>query len=390
MIPGLILALACSWQAPSEEAPSLGPAQDPGASSAASTEESGSRLIDPEDGWFDVSRFLEQPRGFLPVAVPITEPALGYGLAGGALFLSPREDAGAEGWARPNMTMLGGLWTEDGSDGLFAANSSIWAGGRVHTLVAGGEFGLDLELHGIGEDGTLEDDPLRYQLDLVGAFGESRWRLGRSDFWLGARFAFARAEVSFEGPPSGFAEDDGVTIAGPGFSLRYDSLNNVFTPTSGAFSETSVSLFDSLFGGSRDFQLAGQDCIAYWPLGERVFLGARAGLRVSYGETPFYARPYIDLRGVPTLRYQGDDAASGELELRWQFHERISLVTFGGAGLAWTNAEHFDREQSALTEGLGLRYELARKFGLHAGLDFARGPEENAIYVQFGSAWMRP
>ena len=42
-------------------------------------DESGSRFIDPEDGWFDVSRFLEHPAGFLPVIVPITEPALGYG-----------------------------------------------------------------------------------------------------------------------------------------------------------------------------------------------------------------------------------------------------------------------------------------------------------------------
>jgi hypothetical protein len=39
---------------------------------------------------------------------------------------------------------------------------------------------------------------------------------------------------------------------------------------------------------------------------------------------------------------------------------------------------------------VGFRYLLARKFGLHAGLDVARGPEEGAIYVQFGNAWMRP
>jgi len=96
------------------------------------------------------------------------------------------------------------------------------------------------------------------------------------------------------------------------------------------------------------------------------------------------------LRGVPALRYQGEHAASAELELRWQFHPRWSAVGFGGGGLAWTNLESFDREQDAFAEGVGFRYLVARKFGLHMGLDVARGPEEGAIYVQFGNAWMRP
>lgn len=32
----------------------------------------------------------------------------------------------------------------------------------------------------------------------------------------------------------------------------------------------------------------------------------------------------------------------------------------------------------------------AREFGLHVGLDVARGPEENVIYVVLGNAWLRP
>ena len=32
---------------------------------------------DPEDGYFDVSNFLSTRVGFLPIAMPITEPAVG-------------------------------------------------------------------------------------------------------------------------------------------------------------------------------------------------------------------------------------------------------------------------------------------------------------------------
>ena len=37
--------------------------------------------------------------------------------------------------------------------------------------------------------------------------------------------------------------------------------------------------------------------------------------------------------------------------------------------------------------GVGFRYLLARRLGLAAGFDLARGPEETTIYLTFGNAW---
>jgi hypothetical protein len=42
-----------------------------------------------------------------------------------------------------------------------------------------------------------------------------------------------------------------------------------------------------------------------------------------------------------------------------------------------------------VTGGTGFRYEIARAYGLYAGLDFAAGPENTAVYLQIGSAWAR-
>jgi len=39
---------------------------------------------------------------------------------------------------------------------------------------------------------------------------------------------------------------------------------------------------------------------------------------------------------------------------------------------------------------VGLRYELAGKFGLHAGMDVGFSSETTAIYFQVGNAWFRP
>lgn len=352
------------------------------------------RWIDPEDGWFDLSRFLEHPAGFLPLVVPITEPALGYGAVVAAAFLDPREEAGSEGWARPDVSVIGGLATEDGSDGLFAANSSLWSDGDLQTLVGVGRLGLELGLYGIGDDPALAGGSLEYALDVDGAVAEVRARVGDTPVWGGLRFAYARAVADFEGAPDPIEgvgdEDDDVRLAGPALTLRYDSLDNLFTPTRGTLSDTSVSVFDDAFGGSQDFQLFQQVLIHHQPLSDELFLGARGLFSSSFGDTPFYARPFVQLRGVPALRYQGEQAASVEVELRWQLHRRVGLVGFGGVGWAWTDLEELEREQSAAAGGVGVRYLVARRFGLHAGIDVAHGPEDGAIYVQFGNAWLRP
>lgn len=39
-----------------------------------------------------------------------------------------------------------------------------------------------------------------------------------------------------------------------------------------------------------------------------------------------------------------------------------------------------------VTGGVG-RYEIARRFGMQAGVDVAWGPEAAAFYITVGSAW---
>ena len=43
-----------------------------------------------------------------------------------------------------------------------------------------------------------------------------------------------------------------------------------------------------------------------------------------------------------------------------------------------------------ITGGFGFRYEIARRYGIHMGLDIAFAPDNAAVYVQIGSAWARP
>src|SRR5262249_8808625 len=102
------------------------------------------RFFDPDDGQLDLSYFLENPRGFLPIPIVITQPAVGYGGGIAGMFLRPRREAGQEGWARPNISAAGAFGTQNGTWGAFGGDASRWLDGRLRTLVGAGTGQVNL------------------------------------------------------------------------------------------------------------------------------------------------------------------------------------------------------------------------------------------------------
>src|SRR5258705_7131234 len=74
-------------------------------------------IHDSQDGAFDISDFLSSRTGFLPLVMPITEPAVGYGVAGALAFFheKPRVLQTPDGprVVPPNLTAVGGMATEN-------------------------------------------------------------------------------------------------------------------------------------------------------------------------------------------------------------------------------------------------------------------------------------
>lgn len=357
---------------------------------------------DPSDGWLDLSQLLAKPGRFVPMVIPITEPAVGYGVAGGPIFLRPRKSAGAEGWARPNITVAGGMYTSNQSWALMAADSSSWKDDRIETVFGGGHASMNLKYFGEGGGANDSGNSLEYNLRMSGLLAKGRVRIGASRWYAGLRYLFSTVDASLVLPDTAASpvndlpeppKELGTTtrLAGPALSLRYDSRNSVLTPTKGFFSESTWSYSDRSFGASINFQKFEEVAIAYIPVGDRWTFGIRGDADFSFDDPVFYARPYVTLRGVPALRYQRQHVAQTEIEARWQFWKRFSAVFFGGGAVAWNAGEGLHRRSVTVgAGGIGFRYELARKFGLHYGVDYARGPEDSAIYFQFGSAWSRP
>jgi hypothetical protein len=386
MFAASLILLAAALARAQDVAPAPAPA--PGA-----PEEQPALFRSAEDGWFDVGGFLDTKFGFLPIAVPITEPAVGYGLAGGVAFLSRPLGEARSGYGRPNITMVGGLATENGTDGLMAGDLRYWKDDRVQTLVAVGDMSINLDFFGVGEGAGLDGHHLKYELEPTGGFAQAKLRLGDSHAWAGVSYGLAATEVDFEKPagtPGLPPARSDSTEAGLTPSLSFDSRDNMFTPLRGTYLEGSYGLFGQALGGDNEFQRARLIALHYLELEADLSLGLRGETAATFGDAPFYLYPYISLRGVPAMRYQGEQTALVESELRWQFWNRWSAVGFVGTGSAWNDLQQLDDKQSVLTGGTGFRYEIARDYGLHLGLDVAYGPDGVAIYVQVGSAWARP
>ncbi|HYQ42853.1 MAG TPA: BamA/TamA family outer membrane protein [Polyangiaceae bacterium] len=375
---------------PSVDAPS---ASDAAPSPADTTHPSKAKAAANADGWPDLSAFLDEKYGFLPVAMPITEPAVGYGAVGGLAFLSKSLGDASKGLGRPNITFVGGMGTANGSWGAFGMDSRYWLDDHLQTLAAGIYASVNLDFHGVGADSKLENNPLRYNLEPKGGMVSAKYRFGETRYWAGLGYAFASTRVSFDAPDTtpNLPSYDRVSNTGMLMpTVNLDTRDNVFTPVRGVYLEISANVAGKWLGGDNNFVRPSFTAIQYLPLPHDFYFGLNLQGSAAFGDAPFYMNPYVSLRGVPVMRYQGQEVLALEGELRWQFWKRFSILGFAGAGNAWNDFEKLDNSQGVVSGGGGFRYELARKYGIHMGADLAFSRDTTAFYIQVGSAWMRP
>jgi hypothetical protein len=289
---------------------------------------------------------------------------------------------------------IGGLGTDNGTRGTFAAHLGNWFDGRLRTLLALADADANLEFFGPGSGQLIGQKGIEYNIDAqVGAVGGS-FRLGSSAMWAGLSYMAASTDLQpniGRPAPPGFPDAElSLDLASLTPSLTFDTRDNFFTPSSGSYLDLSASLYREAVGSDRDFEKLTVTGIHYLPLSADLFLGVRGSLAASSDGTPFYLRPSVSLRGVQALRYQGDEVADIEAELRWQLHPRFSLIGFGGKGVTRIDFRGRESTEQVYAGGAGFRYLLARKHGLHMGLDVAVGPDDPIFYVVFGNAWLRP
>jgi hypothetical protein len=371
-----------------EPAGSAAPAQD----TKPSQDEEPISFVDPEDGAFDISQFLAHRIGFMPVPIVITEPAVGYGGGLALMFLHDnlgRRDANGKPKGPPDITVIAGAYTESDTWFAGAGHFGSWYEDHVrYTGVVGAAHG-NLDFFGAGGDvaGSLGERSLPFKIDGIGLRQELVARLADTKMFMGLRYEYADTSSSFD---SGVPVLDNKSLdtqqAALALVAQFDTRDNIFNPDSGVNARLVLSRYDEIFGGDTNYNRIDLDAPFWVPMGEKVVGGLHTTASFSDDAAPFYALPYITLRGVPALRYQGTAVISMEAEVRWNFFGRWSLVGFGGLGQAVNSTSDFGGDTETITAGGGgFRYLISRVFGIHVGIDVAQGPEDTAVYIQVGS-----
>jgi hypothetical protein len=355
-----------------------------------------SLFTDPEDGKLDASEWLLERKGFLPVPILITEPAVGYGIGAALLFfresigesvtkakesgrLTPPDIYGMALAATENGTKVAGAF------GMvtFAEQLWRWRGAVAHPDV-------NLDFYGTNGTDSTRDLKLGYNVEGWISTQQLMRRLGESDNFIGARWIYLDLDTRFDASrpepvlaPGGRA----VKSSGLGLSFEHDSRDNFFTPSSGWKGYLESMFYSPDLGSDNKYQTYRAYAFSYFPLAKEFVLGVRADGRAARGDVPFYQLPFIELRGIPVARYQDENAGVAEAELRWNVTPRWALIGFLGVGRAWGSSTNFSEADTATARGLGFRYLIARRLGIYMGADVAKGPEETALYIQAGSAW---
>ena len=367
------------------------------------------KLIDPADGQFDTSGWLIDNSGFLPVPIIITEPAVGSGLGLAGVFFHRSEEE-AEKRKRvlgggqsnsgtpllpPSVSVVFGAATENGTWLAGVAHLGVWEQDHIRYTGALARASVNLGFYGSSSDNQLsESESLDFTGDGWYLLQEARFRVHDSNWFVGGRFEYTSIDISFDNghDPQGVDEDNlnQTQTIGLGPLVSYDSRDNMFSPNRGISAELEAMFYSGSFIGDFSYQKYKLAGLFYRDIHPRVVLGLRLDGRFAHGDTPFYALPYIDLRGIPALRYQGDNVLVTELEARWNFRNRWSLVGFTGLGEArdsFSDLPGSGDNGSKHTVGGGLRYLIARRLGLQAGFDVAKGPEDYVFHLTIGSAW---
>jgi hypothetical protein len=288
------------------------------------------------------------------------------------------------------MTAALGLYTANNSwlVGAFRAGTFVKPGITYRAAVAYGDLNLGFYQklpNGNEKQFLFNFKIVPFYLQGLKQFRNHKWSAGLQYLFLNTKVSLPNDSL----PSFVLGKEKNSVVSQLGGVIQYDSRDNIFTPDKGLRVQANFFWSNNAIGSDYNSWRINYSAIGYTPIMPKLIGGLRFEGQQSLGNPPFYLLPYIVLRGVPAARYQGNATLLSEGETRWDLYKRWSLVFFGGTAVAFDKWSNVFENPLVYSYGSGFRYLIARKFKLRMGMDVARGPEQWAYYVVFGSSWFR-
>lgn len=352
-------------------------------------------LRDSIDNAIDLSDYIIYAHGFIVVPTIITEPALGgIGAAVVPVFLKKHapviDENGKKRMINPDITGGIGMYTGNKSWMVGGFRSGSFIKSRMTYRIMAGYGDMNLSFYENLPSGDDKEFKLNFQSTVF--YGQVLKQFKNPKWSAGPQYLFLNSKINLpnESLPDFIKDKDIKSLVSQlGGAIQFDSRDNIFTPDKGVRIQSDFFWSDNMIGSDYDAWRINFSTIGYVPLSKKLILGLRFEGEQALGNPPFYLLPGINLRGVAAGRYMGKTSLVSEVELRWDFYKRWSIMGYGGGASAFNDWNKAFDKPLVYNYGTGFRYLLARKFKLRMGVDVAKGPEDWAYYIVFGSNWLR-
>jgi hypothetical protein len=326
--------------------------------------------------------------------VPISNPTLGSGLAGGGGYIyrvDPADDV-----SPPTMTGMGGMYTSNKSWALAGMHDMKWKRDRFRLNAMGGFGNINMDFSGKGL--IPGDDEIRIPVNIRGAFVETDFE-GRifERVFVGPRFVGFFSETRLNFPqlpvPPDFPElvQDIKTIS-LGFKLMRDTRDSVFYPREGSWADFTAAFYREGIGSDFNYEKYMASLNVYQSLSPTQVIAARVSTCGVNGDTPFFDLCFLgmeeDLRGYRLGAFQDERMLAAQVEYRLELFWRLGVVGFVGVGQVAAGFDEFKKSNWLPGAGFGFRILVSKENHVNLRVDFAWGRAgNNATYVNGAEAF---
>jgi len=317
---------------------------------------------------------------FIPAVTYSPETSLGLGVRALKIF---RPVNGQDSLTRPSSLPLTFLYTFN-RQAILTAELDFWEksnNGYLNTRLEIADY--PFRFYGIGN--IPQTDEI-YATRFV-YFHINYEKRVASGLYVGPRYEF-RTDAIYETTDQGLLSSgaipgsDGQRMSGLGLQINYDTRNNIFQPTSGAFHQISLMTFQQFLGSNFTFSQYQFDFRKYLQIKPRHMLVGQAWVSLTTGNPPFQQVSLTGgsnlMRGFFEGKYRDMHAMVYQAEYRLPVYKAFGLVLFGSAGQVAPTVGAFAADRLRYGAGIGFRYRLNEE-GLNIRLDIGVG-DQRAFY----------
>ncbi|WP_209330992.1 BamA/TamA family outer membrane protein [Lunatimonas salinarum] len=312
----------------------------------------------------------------IPALTYSPETSIGIGARAIKLFRPIGEGAAS---TRPSTVPITLLYTLN-QQLLFTTELNLWQADNVGYLNSRLELAdFPFKFYGFGNSPTK------------GEFYASRYahfhllyeRKVAKGVYIGPVYEFRQEDI-YRTEPTGMLESgnvrgsSGQVLSGVGGVLNYDTRENIFQPTSGAYHQARLMLFSPVIGSSYSFAQLKVDFRKYFSINPNQVLAVQAWMSLTAGAAPFQQVSLIGgsdrMRGYFEGKYRDRHAMVFQSEYRLRIYRNLGLVFFGSTGQVTSAPDQFRFSKFKVSGGMGFRYKINEE-GLSIRLDFGVGDQ---------------